>query len=445
MFDSTCIIVGIIIGAGIYETSPLIASNVDSAVALILLWALGGIIALAGAMCYAELATAYPSDGGDYIYLTKAYGQRLGFVFAWAEYWIIRPGNVGMMAFVFARFAHDLAPLRPATDGVRFDYVVYASGAIILLTALNLLGVRAGKFTQNALTTTKVIALLVVFSVGMFLATPSPITVLSEAPSLSPAPTSWENYRFALILVLFTYGGWNEMSYVAAEVRDPRRNIFRALAIGTVAVTLIYLLVNLAFIRALGLQGTGESQAVAADVLRLRFGPNAGRMMSTFICLSCLGAINGLLFTGSRVFYAAGTDHDIISYLGQWSGRFDSPIRAFILQLIVTLGLIVGFGSEQGFERLLRSTTPVYWFFATSVGLSLFVLRQRDPATERPHRVVLYPLTPLLFCASSAFMLYSSATYAYAAEERSVESLWTVAILLGGLVVSLWSGSNKAK
>ncbi len=206
-----------------------------------------------------------------------------------------------MMAFVFARFAHDLAPLRPGSEAARFDYVCYAGGAIILLTALNLLGVRAGKLTQNVLTIIKVLALLVVFIVALW-----PLPSGYQAATTTLEPAAKPDYRLALILILFTYGGWNEMSYVAAEVRDPRRNIFRALTLGTLVVTLIYVTVNFAFVHALGLQGTGQSRAVAADVLRLQFGPSAGRLMSTFVCISCLGAINGLLFTGSRVFYAAG-------------------------------------------------------------------------------------------------------------------------------------------
>lgn len=433
LFDSASIIVGIIVGAGIYETSPQIAGLVGGPGSLVLVWAVGGMIALVGAMSYAELATTYPSDGGDYVYLTRAFGRQVGFLFAWAEYWIIRPGNVGMMAFVFARFAHDLAPLRPTSAANRFDYVVYAGGAIIILTALNLLGVRAGKTTQNLLTIAKVVGLLIIFILGVFFGSGGETIA---APSVDAGST---NFQLALIFVLFTYGGWNEMSYVAAEVRNPERNISRALILGTLVVTITYVAVNLAFLRALGLQGTAESQAVAADVLRLQFGPSAGRIMSSLVCVSCLGAINGLLFTGSRVFYAAGKDHRVIHWLGRWSRKFDSPIQALLLQLAVTLALIGAFGSEDGFQQLLRFTTPVYWFFASGVAVSLFVLRWRDPKVDRPHRVIGYPLTPLLFLASCLFMFYSSADYAYAAEELSSGAFWTIGILIAGAAVSVAS------
>ena len=433
LFDSTSIIVGIIIGAGIYETSPLVAANVGSPGMLLLVWALGGAIALVGALCYAELATTYPSEGGDYLFLSRAFGARFGFTFAWAEYWIIRPGNVGMMAFVFARFAHDLFPLRPSSEN--FDFVTYAGVAVTVLTALNLIGVRAGKTTQNVLTVAKVVGLVAVFVVGV-LADPA-------SPTLVASDTGAPNYRLALIFVLFTYGGWNEISYVAAEVRDPNRNIVRALICGTVAVTVVYIMVNIAFLNALGLQATGATQTAAAEVLRLRLGPMAGRIMSALVCISCLGAINGLLFTGSRVFYAAGTDHRLIAWLGHWNARLDTPLYALLVQLAVTLGLVIGFGSEQGFQQLLIFTTPVYWIFATMVGVSLFVLRVKDADIERPHRVILYPITPALFCCSCLFVVYSSLDYAW--QNRSIESYLypTIAVVLAGAVLSRWSGAKS--
>ena len=436
LFDTTCIIVGIIIGAGIYETTPLIASNVSTPGMLIWVWCLGGFIALVGALCYVELSSTYPYEGGDYVFLSRAYGSKCGLLFAWAEYWIIRPGNVGMMAFVFARFANDLYPLRLVAGSSRFDFLTYANGSIVLLTALNLLGVRSGKLTQNILTSIKVLGLFAIFVIGMLVVPARPAADVA-ASSAGPA-----NFQLALILVLFTYGGWNEVSYVAAEVREPGKNIFRSLVLGTLLITAIYVAVNVSFIRTLGLEDTRTSEAVAADVLRLRFGDRAGRMMSLLVCLSCLGSINGMVFTGSRVFYAAGADHKLVAWLGKWSGRFDTPLRALLVQLAVTLALVIGFGwYEQGFERLLHFTAPVFWFFAALVGLSLFILRWKDPKSERPYRVFLYPLTPALFCVACVFLFHSSFTYAWA--NRSVEAQWTLGILIAGIaIICLVPGVN---
>lgn len=438
LFDTSCIIVGIIIGAGIYETTPLIAGNVSGPGVLIAVWCCGGLVALVGALCYIELTTAYPLSGGDYVFLSRAYGPRFGLLFAWAEYWIIRPGNVGMMAFVFARFANDLYPLRLAPASEHYDFLAYACVAVVVLTALNLLGVRTGKVTQNILTTIKVVGLLAIVVVGLWLVPAQPLT------TPSPSAAGEGGFRLALILALFTYGGWNEMSYVAAEVRDPDRNIFRSLVFGVILITAIYVAVNLAFLRALGLEGTANSSAVAADVLRLRFGDSAGRIMSLLVCLSCLGSINGMLFTGSRVFYAAGADHRSVAWLGEWNGRFDTPLRALLVQLAVTLALIIGFGRyEQGFVQLLYFVTPVFWFFATLVGLSLFVLRYREPQVRRPRKVLLYPVTPALFCLACVFLFYASFTHAWA--NRSVEAQWTIGILLAGIVFILFQRSPAGK
>jgi amino acid transporter len=210
--------------------------------------------------------------------------------------------------------------------------------------------------------------------------------------------------------------------------------------LGTIAVTLIYVCVNFAFLHSLGLPATASADAAAADVLQLWLGPWAGRFMSTLVCVSCLGAINGLLFTGSRVFYAAGRDHELISWLGKWNSRLDTPLCALLLQLAVTLAMVCLFGSEQGFERLLTFTTPVYWFFAAMVGLSLFILRYKDPTRERSHRVVLYPVTPILFCMSCLFLFVSSVDYAR--QNASIEAPITIAILVIGAFVSLESGAK---
>lgn len=405
LLDSTCIIVGIIIGSGIYKSTPLIASNVASTSQLVGLWLFGGLMALVGALCYAELATTYPQSGGDYVFLTKSFGRRTGFLFSWAEFWIIRPGNVGMMAYVFAEYAMQIWPLRWAGT------VVYACGAVSLLTLSNALGVRSGKWTQNVLTILKVVGLLAICGAGFWL----PAAVESQPGA--PPPT---DFRFAAILVLFTYGGWNEMSYVAAEVRDPSRNIFRALVLGTLAVTAVYVLTNLAFVRLLGFHGVQTAGAVAADAFRDRLPMLGARAIGVLVCLSCLGAINGMLFTGPRIYYALGTEHRLFAWLGRWNGRWDSPLRALVIQSLATLALVIGFGgSTDGFERLLIYTTPVFWFFAFLVGIGLFILRYKEPDVPRPHRVVFFPWTVVVFCLGSAFLFNSALTYAI---QRSAEN-----------------------
>ncbi|MGA2032065.1 MAG: amino acid permease [Thermoguttaceae bacterium] len=428
LLDSTSIIVGIIIGSGIYRSSPLIAGSVPNTAWLIGVWILGGLLSLVGALCYAELANAYPREGGDYVYLTRALGRKMGFLFAWSQLWIVRPGSIGLLAYVFASYANQLRPVGNGPPAL----MAYAVLAVLLLTAINLLGLREGKWTQNLLTVIKILGLAAIVVVGL----------CAASPAAAPAATMRQpDYRTAMIFVLFTYGGWNEMAYVGAEVRDPAKNILRALVLGTTAVTVIYVLVNLAFVHALGFAGVGRSQAVAADVLRTALGPWGAKAISVLICISALGAINGMIFTGARIYFAMGSDHRRFAWLAAWNARRDTPVRSMLVQAAIVLALVVGFGwSKDGFETLTYFTTPVFWIMFLLVGASLFVLRYREPHAPRPYRVPLYPLTPAIFCLSSLFMVYASMSWAI--DNKSYEALWSIGLLAVGLALSFVNGEQ---
>jgi basic amino acid/polyamine antiporter, APA family len=441
LFDSTCIIVGIIIAAGIYRSSPVIAALVPSVGWLFGVWLLGGVLSLVGALCYVELGTAYPREGGDYVYLSRAFGRTMGFVFAWAQLWVVRPGSIGAMAYAFADYAHEIWPGPEGMDAKAVK-LGYAIGSILLLSTINIVGVREGKWTQNLLTTAKVLGLTAVFVVGMCLAAPQ-APVVAAAQQAAPSDFGIARFGLAMVFVLFTYGGWNEMAYVGAEVRDPRKNILRAMLLGTVAVTVIYLLVNAAFLHALGLDGA-RKPTVAADVLQLGVGDWAGRLISVLVCISALGAINGQIFTGARIYSAMGKDHRLYAWLGQWSPRFGTPVFSLVAQAAITLALVAGFGmSKSGFDSMVIFTTPVFWLFLALVGVAVFVLRYREPATERPYRVPGYPLPPIIFCLSSLFMVYSSLDYAWS--NRSWEAFWAVGLLLAGGVMALFDVLPRTK
>jgi APA family basic amino acid/polyamine antiporter len=430
LFDSTCIIVGIIIGAGIYESTPLIAQYSAEPGWFLGVWIFGGFLSLIGALCYAELATTYPEEGGDYIYLTQAFGRQMGFVFAWSQLWIVRPGSIGAMAYVFARYAQKLWPL----GDTPYALMIYAIGSIVVLTGINLLGVREGKWTQNLLTSVKVLGLAAVCLVGFWL------SGLEKPPPR--IATGESDLRLALIFVLYVYGGWNEMAYVGAEVRRPEKNILRALLLGTFTVTIIYVLVSLAFVHALGFQAVQSSSTVAADLLEKAFGNFGSRAISLLICITALGAINGMIFTGARIAYAFGREHPGFGWLGRWSSRRDAPIWSLVAQTMVTLVLVAGFGlTANGFESMVKFTTPVFWFFFLMVGISLFALRRREPNKPRPFRVPWYPLTPILFYLSSLLMLYASLSYAV--EKRSNEALWSIGILILGVLWSLFERKTE--
>lgn len=414
LFDAVSIMVGIVIGVGIYESPPRVAANVSSPTALLLVWALGGLLAFIGALCYAELASAYPRSGGDYVYLTRAYGAWVGFLYGWAELLVIRTGSIAAMAFVFSDYMTRLAPLGPRSS------LLYAAIVVGLLSLVNVLGVREGKWTQNALAVSKVLGLLAIAVIGV-------LSPFGGRPGPPAVPGASGSVALAMIFVLWTYGGWNENAYVAAEVKEPQRNIPRSLFLGTGLVALIYVGINGVLLQGLGFDTLRSSSAAAADLLAAPF-PSAGeKLIVILVAVSALGAVNGQIFTGARIGYALGRDHSTLSRLGAWSPRFGTPAWALIAQGLVTLALIVVFGSRAGFETLVKYTAAVFWFFFLLTGLSLLILRRTDEARPRPYRVVGYPVTPLVFCSSSAYMLYGSLAYAPG------EALWGGAIVLSGL------------
>lgn len=416
LFDATCIIVGIIIGAGIYETAPTVAHCMGSAVGVLAIWLLGGGLALAGALCYAELATSLPQSGGDYVYLSRAYGPWAGFLFGWSQLAVVRPGDIALMAFIFARYAQSLWP----SAGLEQSF--YASAAVLLLSLMNLLGVAAGKWTQNILTGAKVLGMLVIIFVGF--SAPAP---LAAEKVVLP---SWGGLDLALILVMFTFGGWNEMAYVAAEIKNPRRNIVRGLVAGTVTVTLLYLLMNGAFLTALGFGPMATSQAVAVDTVARVFPETAARAIAVLICLSALGAVNGLILTGARISYALGTEHPAFRRLGIWHPRLNTPAWSLLLQGAICLAIILLAGS---FLDTIIYTAPIVWLFFLGTGLAVFILRRREPGLERPYRSHGFPFPPLIFCLCALFMFSSSVTYALAKVPWGL--ILSAAVLASGALV----------
>ncbi len=418
LFDSTCIIVGIIIGAGIYQMAPDIAKGAGSWWGVLGLWVAGGLLSLCGALCYAELATAYPREGGDYVYLSRAYGKWSGFLFGWAQLTVVRPGDIAIMAFAFATYIRTIYD--PFVDYPEYSQRIFAGGAVIVLTVINILGVKEGKWTQNLLTVVKALGLLAIVGIAVF----APQQDRTQA-TFDALPIS-----LALIFVLFTYGGWNEMAYVAAEVKNPNRNIVRALIFGTGAVIGLYLLVNGAFLYTLGFEGLATSEAVANDAISTVFPNVGGSLISALVCISALGAVNGLIFTGARISYAMGAEHKTFKVLGKWHERTETPAWALLVQGGIALSLIMILGSF--IDTILYTAAAVYAFYL-GTSLSVIVLRFKEPQVERSYRVTGYPVTPLVFSAVCAFLIHSSITYAWATRRISIIVL--LSVLAAGLVI----------
>ncbi len=429
--DTVAIIVGIVVGAGIFKTPSLVAANSASARDMLLVWGIGGAVSLVGALCYAELVTAWPHAGGDYHYLTRAYGHRVSFLFVWARMAVIQTGSLALLAFVFGDYASQVLPLGAHSSAL------YAALVVVGLTVLNVIGLRQGRWTQNLLTTVEVLGLLAVILAGLVWTSPASQSALGAQSQAPQSATAW---GMAMVFVLLTYGGWNEAAYVSAEIRGDGRGVARALLLSIGIVTALYLLVNLAYLRGLGLNGMAASETVAADVVRRATGDSGAALISVLVAISALTSANATTITGARTGYALGRDYTLFSLLGRWSDRANSPVHALIAQGVVALLLVIfGALTRQGFATIVEYTAPVFWLFFLLTGASLFVLRRREPQTRRPFRVPLYPLTPLIFCASSLYMLWSSLAY------TGIGALAGVLILIAGVPLLVWARRRQSQ
>jgi APA family basic amino acid/polyamine antiporter len=418
--DAVGIIVGIVIGAGIFRMPPLVAGHVDSAATLVLAWILGGLVSLIGALCYAELASTYPDAGGDYHFLTRAFGARVSFLFAWSRLTVIQSGSIAVIAFVLGDYASAVFSLGS------YSTPLYAAIAVAGLTLLHVAGRPKTAFAQNLLTSLEILSVLLVAFVGLF--GPSAPSVASTATSTGAG------FGLVMVFVLYTYGGWNEASYVSAEVRDPGRNMVRALVLSILVVTTLYVVVNIALVRGLGLAGLAASKAPAADLLEQMTGRATAVLVSVMVVVATLTSINATIFTGARGAYAVGRDFRPFQLLGHWHAGRQAPVNALVVQAVIALLLIgVGAVTRRGFETMVEYTAPVFWTFILLAGIALFILRRRDAVRPRPFRVPFYPVTPILFCVTCAYLLYSSLAY------TGFGALLGVAVVAVGAVVLLVS------
>jgi APA family basic amino acid/polyamine antiporter len=423
--DAIFVVVGIVVGAGIFKTPALVAANSGSDAAVLLVWLAGGAIAAVGALCYAELASTYPSTGGDYHFLHRAFGRGPAFLFAWSRLTVMQTGSIALLAFVFGDYAAAALPIAGERSAA-----LYAFAAVIVMTLINVAGIREGKHTQRLLTSIEIVGLLAIVVAALVFAGRAELGApVTEAASSTPTAAS---FGVAMVFVLLTYGGWNEAAYVSAEVRGDRAPVARALLIGIAVITVLYLLVNFAYLHALGREGMAASEALGAAVMERAFGGAGVAAVSLLVAVCSLTSINATIITGARCNHAVGRDFTPLGILGQWSGQAGTPRNALLVQGAIALLLVAfGAGTRTGFQTLVEYTAPVFWFFFLLTGLALLRLRRRDPHAPRPFRVPLYPLTPLVFCATSAYMLWSSITY------TGTGALVGVAVLLLGLPV-LW-------
>ena len=401
-FSAVALIVGIVIGAGIFKTPSLVAALSGDAGWALVLWVTGALISIVGALCYAELCTAYPNAGGDYHFLHRAFGRNISFIYGWSRAMIINTGSIALLTFVFGDYISTLVSLGP------YSSVIWALLVVVFLTAVNLAGIHASSRMQTWLTATEIVGLLAVVLAGFWVDAPASGAVQWFAQA--PAPTQW---GLCLVFVLLTFGGWNEAAYISAELKGGPRTMVWVILASMLTLTVIYLLVNTALLLGLGLSGLSQSKTAASDLLGFAFGPLAQKALGLFVAIAALTSINATMFVGARTNFAVGNDWKALRKLGQWQLDIGSPKQALLLQALISIGLIaLGTQEADGFSAMVEFTAPVFWGFLFLVGLALIWLRQTDKHTSRPFKVPLYPVLPLIFCAACAWLTYSSITYA---------------------------------
>jgi APA family basic amino acid/polyamine antiporter len=402
LWSAVAVLIGSTIGSGIFRTPAVVANRVDDVPLFLLAWVLGGVVAVCGALTYAELAAAFPRSGGIYVFLREGFGPLPAFLFGWAELLIIRPGAYGAISITAAAYALRVFGLDPAAPvaglPIRGEQLLGA-GLIILVAVVNYQGIRKGAVLQNLSTIFKVGALAVLVILGFTLGGAgnggwSGLFAQRAAVGLSP-------FLLAMVSILWAYDGWADLAFVGGEVRDPQRNLPRALFIGTAAVVVLYLAANLVYVYLIPIGQMKHAELVAADAASLLIGSLGIVAISAAVAVSTFGTLNGSMMTAPRIFFAMAEDGLFPRAIARVDPRSGAPTGAILLAAI--LGVI--FVLIRTFTELADQFIIGIWpFYAMAVG-SVFILRRRRPDLERPYRTWGYPVVPLLFLAASLFLL----------------------------------------
>ena len=429
------LIVGIVIGAGIFKAPSMVAGMAGGTAWMFGAWLLGGLVSLVGALCYAELATTYPHAGGDYHFLKRAYGRSVSFLFGWARFSVITTGSIALLGFVFGDYLNHALPLN--LFGPAWDSAVYAVAALAVLTFVNLRGIRAGAFAQTWLTALEIAGLLLVVVAALALVANG--TAEPTRPAAVTAVPSAASFGLAMVFVLLTYGGWNEAAYISAELKNRSRNMVRALVGSILLIIALYLMVTWAYWAGLGIERMARSEAVAADLMHMAFGPIGEKLIAVMVAVAALTSINATMIVGARTSYAVGQDWPVLEKLGFWDGHRGTPVNAMRIQSLAALLLILlGGWTGSGFRAMVEFTAPVFWLFFLLTGVALFVLRWREPDLPRVFKVPWFPLLPLVFCGTCGFMLWSSLSYVYSQSLGGLNAAWIgVGVLATGALLLL--------
>jgi basic amino acid/polyamine antiporter, APA family len=397
LFDATMIVMGGIVGAGIFANPSEVAHRVHTPFLILSVWVLGGLFAMCGAFIWAELATRLPAAaGGQYLYLREAYHPAVAFVYGWGLLLITQTGGMAAVAVIFASYLRALT-------GTPLNDSAIAAIALFALSGINCLGARAGSNVQSALMLLKIIAIAALVVIGLAVGRTS-----LESGALLGQPASFglvKSIGAAMVPIAFAYGGWQTATFVAGEIRDARHDLSRGLLIGVGGVVALYLAVNLACLRVLGADGLDTTMTPASDVMRIALGESGGRWIAVAITISTLGFLSQSMLTAPRVYYAMARDGLFLKSVGKLFGKSEAPVVAIVLQGLAAI--IIAISGTYG--EILNFEVTVDFIFFGMTATSLFILRRRNIGSETiTYRVPGHPFTTMLFVLSCAGIVVSA-------------------------------------
>jgi amino acid transporter len=400
LWSAVAVLVGTTIGSGIFRTPASVAERVEDVPLFLLAWVLGGIVALCGALTYAELAAAFPRSGGIYVFIREAFGPLPAFMFGWAELLIIRPGAYGAIGITASAYALRTFGFDPAASlwgiPVRGDQALGAV-FIVIVAAVNYFGIRKGAVLQNLSTAFKVGVLAALILLGFALGRGVGIEgVMAERSAVTLSP-----FLLALVSILWAYDGWADLAFVGGEVKDPAKTLPRALIIGTATVVVLYLGANLVYLYLIPIAQMKQAELVAADVASLLIGSAGIIVISAAVAVSTFGTLNGSMMTAPRIFFAMAEDGLFPKAIAKVDERTGAPTAAILLA--ATLGVI--FILIRTFTELADQFIIGIWPFYALAIAAVFVLRRTRPDLVRPYRTVGYPVVPILFLLASLLLL----------------------------------------
>ena len=448
-FDSTMMMVGLVIGSGIFLTTGIMAKALPSPALIMLVWIVGGLITLTGALTYAELGAAMPYAGGQYVYLREAYGPFAGFLFGWILFLVTMGGSIAALGVAFAEYFGHFFPalstgsmifsLKIPLFGNTVTYTLswgqlVALGIIILLSGCNYIGVIFGKMIQNIVTVIKIGALLIFIAAGIALGRGGAVPI-SWNPKGIDLGELIIGFGVALVAVTWAFDGWNNITYASGEIKNPKRNLPFSLVAGTIIIIILYTLTNYVYLRALPVQDMAGVVPIAEKAAATLFGGTSAGLLSAAVLISVFGALNGAIFVGPRVYYAMASDGLFFRKAAQVHTRFRTPAYSIIIQTIWACILTVSGTFEQLFTFVVFITILFYILTAASV----FTLRKKFPNLPRPYKTWGYPVIPIIFILTSTGILINTLI------EKPVESLIGLGFTLLGLPVYLYWAKRTLK